>query len=146
HERPPVAIARRARRTAPGNGNHRVQHDQRDHPADHDPERLLVHAAASSLRCPARRRRPTTRTAPHTTKSSGTPTRLPHLNAACFVLDSKTSGGGIRFLDRIAINDSACASQSTAFAANARFCTLPRTNRSDRKSASPITTNRPPAR
>ncbi len=47
---------------------------------------------------------------------------------------------------RMEISASSCASQSTAFAAKARFCGFTCANRSCRKSASPMTTRRPPAR
>src|SRR5690606_11313241 len=131
---------------AAGHGGERVGGDHEGHHADDDAQRFLTHAATSSCqrREPSRRRR-STRDVPHATNSSGTPTRLPHFSAARVKSDSKTSGGGVRFFARIPISASSCASQSTALAANARFCGFACANRSWRKSASPTTTRRPPA-
>src|SRR5690606_679876 len=131
---------------AADHGGERVRGDQQHRRADDDAKRLLAHAASSSCqrREPSRRRR-STRDVPHATNSSGTPTRLPHFSAARVKSDSKTSGGGVRFLARIEMSASSCASQSTAFAAKARFCGFACAKRSWRKSASPTTTRRPPA-
>src|SRR5882762_8063516 len=75
--------------------------------------------------------------------STGTPMRFPYLTTPRVTALVNTSGGGARFLERMPISASSCASQSIAFSTNTTFSGELRAYRSLAKSLVPTTTRRP---
>src|SRR6266705_2156405 len=118
-----VRAAREERAPAP--------EEQQDGGTDGDQfEMLRAHAApvAASGRYVRRvaRRRRASQSTPATITSAGTPTMSPHFAAFWVAALVYTTWGGARFLDRIAINASSCASRSLAKSLLATTTTRPR--------------------
>src|SRR6185437_14268599 len=100
------------------------EREEDDHRDGETPELEGAHAAAWARgrygwRVRARRR--ARRSAPKSATTSGTPMMLPYRTAPRSAALVNARGGGVRSLDRMLINASSCASQSTAFSTKTAF-------------------------
>src|SRR5438105_3035357 len=121
-QREPAGDGVRAAGEALG-GAPQEQHDREGE--DDQPELFRAHeappapaSASGRYTCRVILRRRHNRRAPNPIRSAGTPMMLPYFTMSCVVALANASGGGVRFFERMAINASSCASQSTAFWTN----------------------------